>query len=692
MSGKLSLLVNFIGVDKMSGAIRNIMRLGQQGSRSLGELRGESKKLERELAQVRRQLDGAAGDTSDLVRRQRELEEQLERTNRDIEQQRERLAKIGKGRGIQQLGGQISAVGQSATVGLTLPLLAAGYASTQMASEFNASMSNVATLVDTSTESMSLMGKQVLQLSTRVPVQLDQLPPALYDIRSAGTSASDAMSVLEGSAKLAVAGLSTTQEAADVATSSINAFGLKGAEQQRIYDLLFKTVKYGKTTISGLAQGFGAVAGTIANAGVQIDEYLASVAALTTTGLPAAQAHTQLRAVIAGLTRETEQSRAVFQKLGAKDYKDLIAQSGGLVPALNRIRQELGGSDAEMLKLFGSTEALGAVLGLTGGQAEAFSKALDDMRNGANAIDPAVAKQSATDAAQQIENMNKFRTAAIEAGNAILPVMTQVMTVVADVANSFSQLDPGTQSFIIGALGIVAAVGPVIMLIGGLVSIFGTLTVAAAILGVGVGTLAGLLFGIPIAIAVVAGLIWYFWDDIMAAFKTGWSWVENYLKASKERLINLGKALMDGLLLAINPMALGKKLIEMASNGITAFKNFLGIKSPSRVFMALGQFTTEGLAQGIDRGGKRPVRAMKGLAAGVAAAGAFSLTPAAAAGAGQQAAAAAQPGAGGSGAGMTVTINIQQQPGEDATALAERVRIELERLAGQAARSSYSDG
>jgi len=36
MSGKLSLLVNFVGVDKMSGALRNIMRLGQQGSRSLG--------------------------------------------------------------------------------------------------------------------------------------------------------------------------------------------------------------------------------------------------------------------------------------------------------------------------------------------------------------------------------------------------------------------------------------------------------------------------------------------------------------------------------------------------------------------------------------------------------------------------------------------------------------------------------
>jgi len=499
------------------------------------------------------------------------------------------------------------------------------------------------------------------------------------------------MNVLEGSAKLAVTGLSTTQEAADVVTSSINAFGLKGAEQQRIYDLLFKTVKNGKTTISGLAQGFGAVAGTVANAGVQIDEYFASVAALTTTGLPAAQAHTQLRAVIAGLTRDTEQSSAVFRKLGAKDYKDLIQQSGGLVPALGRIKQALGGNDAEMLKLFGSTEALNAVLGLTGEQAKIFNATLSDMRDGANAIDPAFAKQSGTDAARQIMDMNKFRDATIKAGNAILPVMTQVMGVVANVATSFSNLSPGTQSFIIGALGIAAAVGPLLVVIGGLVSIFGTLTIAASILGVGVGTLAGVLFGIPIAIAAVAGLVWYFWDDIMAAFRTGWSWVENYLTASKARLINLGKAMMDGLLLAINPMALGKKLIEMASNGITAFKNFLGIKSPSRVFMALGQFTTEGLAQGIDRGGRRPVGAMKGLAASVAAAGAFTLGPSAAAGRPVASAAPVAAGSAAAGGAFSVTININQQPGEDADALAERVARKIEQLSARAARSSYSD-
>lgn len=691
MSNKLSLLVNFVGVDKMSGALKNIIGLGRKGSASLGALRGESRKLESELRKVRKELSGASGNVTGLIDRERALERQIEETNQAIGQQKAELEQLGKARGIQQLGSKITGVGQSMSLYVTAPIAAAGYASTQMAKDFNASMSNVATLVDTSTESIDGMGKAVLQMSGRVPVALEELPPALYDIRSAGIDASDAMAVLEGSAKLAVAGLSTTGEAADIVTGSINAFGLQGAEQQRVYDLLFKTVKNGKTTISGLAQGFGGVAGTIANAGVEIDEYLASVAALTTTGLPAAQAHTQLRSVISGLTRETGKSRAMFQRLGSKDMKDLIAQSGGLVPALNRIKQELGGNDAEMLQLFGSTEALNAVLGLTGNQAEAFTKTLTDMREGTNAIDPAFAKQAATDQAKQIEDMNKLRTAAIKAGNAILPVMTSIMGVVAGVATAFSELSPGTQQFIIGALAIAAVAGPVVVAIGGMVSIFGTLVSAAAVLGVGVGALAGFIFGIPIAIAVVAGLIWYYWDDISAAFNTGWNYVKNLLAAAPAWLQNIGKMMMEGLLLAINPLALAKKLISVAKNGITAFKKYLGIASPSRVFMAMGQYTTEGLSKGIDRGGRKPVKAMRGLAAGVAAAGAFSLSPAAASGAGQQAASSA-PATAQQGGGINLTLNIYQQAGEDSQAFAERVRREIERMLRQSAGSTYKDG
>ncbi|MEL6752305.1 MAG: phage tail tape measure protein, partial [Pseudomonadota bacterium] len=243
-----------------------------------------------------------------------------------------------------QLGGVV-AVGAALAAGLAAPTMAA--------ERFESQMGNVATLVDTTTESMSAMGREVLDISRRVPVAIGDLTGSLYDVRSAGIPAADAMGVLENSARLAVAGLGTTKQATDLATSSINAFGLEGKAADAVFDQIFTAIKNGKTTVAGLSQGFGAVAGTVANTGTKIDQYLSSVAALTTTGLPAAQAHTQIRAALSGLTRETKQSQKIFKKLGVKSFKDLVKKSGGMVEAFQDIREVVGDSDADLLKLLG---------------------------------------------------------------------------------------------------------------------------------------------------------------------------------------------------------------------------------------------------------------------------------------------------------------------------------------------------
>jgi len=239
---------------------------------------------------------------------------------------------------------KLDKIGQSALI--AGGVMAAGLGlSVKQAADFETGMSNVSTLIDTNVENMDEMNQKVLDISTNVPVAIGDLTSALYDVRSAGISAANSMTVLENSSKLGVAGLGSTKEATDLVTSSLNAFNLKGKEADKVYDNIFKTVKAGKTTISGLAQGFGGVAGTVASAGIKLDEYLASVAALTTTGLPAAEAHTQLKASISGLTRETKESIALFNALGAKNFKDLVQKSGGMVNAFARIKQELKGND-----------------------------------------------------------------------------------------------------------------------------------------------------------------------------------------------------------------------------------------------------------------------------------------------------------------------------------------------------------
>ncbi len=421
---------------------------------------------------------------------------------------------------IEGIAGKATKAGTALSVGVTAPLAGLATASVLAFSTFESGMANVSTLIDTGTENLEAMGKQVLAISRRTPVALQDLTSALYDIRSAGVSATDQFLVLEGAAQLAVAGLGTTKEAVDLVTSSINAFNLQGEEQARIYDVIFKTVKSGKTNIAQLAQGFGAVAGTVASAGVKVDEYMASVAALTTTGLPAAQAHTQLRAVISGLTRETKDSKRLFDHLSAKSFKDLIAKSGGLVPALNLIKTALRGDDAQMLNLFGSTEALNAVLGLTGQQAGTFKSTLNDMRNGAEALGGAFEKQNKKAEATMQRLMNSLQSVAVSVGRILIPALDALIPLLEGAADWWESLSGETQKAIVAFAAAAAALGPVLVVVGNLATVFGTAH-KAVMFAAGWGKYlwmmrASIMAGLVPSLTAAAGSVWAFTVALLA--------------------------------------------------------------------------------------------------------------------------------------------------------------------------------
>lgn len=348
---------------------------------------------------------------------------------------------------IQSLSSNLENIGKVATI-VGGSLTAIGAANLKLAGDFSAGMTNVATLIDTNVENFDAMKEEVLQIAKRTPVALDGLTSALYDIRSAGISANMQFEVLERSAQLGLTGLGSTSEAVDLVTSSLNAFSLKGEEASRVYDTIFKTVKYGKTTISGIAQGFGSVAGTVAASNIKLDDYLAAVAALTTTGQPAAQAHHQLKAAIAGMLRETDDSKKVFNALGVKSFKELIQKSGGMVNAFKAITDCVGGNESAILSLFGSTMAYNAVLGLTTKQNKTYVETLNSMRYGVSLIDEGYQKQYNTEHAIMQRMKNMSQVIGIQLGEALAPAFGKILDFGQLSLNLFDKMSPQMKSFI----------------------------------------------------------------------------------------------------------------------------------------------------------------------------------------------------------------------------------------------------
>ena len=169
------------------------------------------------------------------------------------------------------------------------------------------------------------------------------------------------------------------------------------------------------------------------------------------------------------------------------------------------------------------------------------------------------------------------------------------------------------------------------------------------------------------------------------------------LQALGGRFMEMGRHLLTGLVNGVlgGIPALVAAVMSAGGAVVTAFKNRLGIRSPSRVFAQLGDYTMQGLGIGLGRSARDPLRRMRSAASAITAAGAmaiggsamaaptFDTAPTLAARPTSAAPAAATVPTIGS-----LTIQIMQRPGEDMEALAQRVAELLKNPTGGA---SFSD-
>lgn len=341
--------------------------------------------------------------------------------------------------------------------------------SAKQASDFSASMGNVATIVDTNTESMAAMKNEVLDLATSgLPTSIDDLTASLYDVRSAGVGADQAMSVLNSSARLATAGLSTTAESTNLMTSAVNAFASEGKTAEEISDILFKTVKAGKTNISQLSQAFGATAPIVQSAGVSLADFQAATAALTTVGTPTAQAQNQIRASIVALQKPTAEMTKIMRALGVTSEKELIKKFGGLGGAFQAINDKGTKLRVNLAKAWSSVEAGAAVTSITGATNQAYVKTLDDMTKGANAVNEAFNKQMQESSNQMKVAQNNMKALSITLGAQLLPYINSFIQKMVPVIKSiitWARENPGATKTI---LIITAAVAGFAFLVSGI--------------------------------------------------------------------------------------------------------------------------------------------------------------------------------------------------------------------------------
>ena len=392
-------------------------------------------------------------------------------------------------------------------------LLAAGAASVafgalavRAAADFDKGMREVNTLINFSNDELKMLGGEVRELSKEFGINAVDATKALYSAISAGQEPAEAIEFLGVAAKTSIGGITDLETAVDGLTSIVNAYGMESSETQDVADIMFTTMRRGKTTIGELSDFFFQAAPVSSALGVTFEELSAAITTLTLSGTPTRVAMTQIRSAMVSLAKPTKEMEGLFEAVG---YESGLAamRSDGLVGALNKLQDESGATEVEFIKAVGSIESLAAVMGLTGKNTPAFLDSMAAMEEAGGNVDKAFAIMADSTSQSFAIMTAAMQDAKIEIGENLAPAMEEAAAQATLLSEAVAWLPGWLTTTTIALGGFAGAIG-ISTLAWGQLSKVAIPALTGIKLALGAVTVAGstMAVGIASALVVAAGV------------------------------------------------------------------------------------------------------------------------------------------------------------------------------------------
>lgn len=250
------------------------------------------------------------------------------------------------------------------------------------------------TLSVNSDEAVASLSKLSAELKGQASIT--ELTAAAYDVASAGFGkVADQTKILEAATKGAVGGMSDINTVGNAVTSVLNAYGMSADQATGLVDKFIQTQNDGKIVLAEYATQIGRLAPTAAAAGVGIDELNAAISTITAQGVPVESTFAGLNQALVAILKPTSEAASLAEELGI-DFNEAGLKAHGFGGLLKQVAEATGGSTTQMTQLFGSVEALKAVLPLTNDNLQKFEANLKNQANSAGVADKAFKQMADT--------------------------------------------------------------------------------------------------------------------------------------------------------------------------------------------------------------------------------------------------------------------------------------------------------
>lgn len=400
-------------------------------------------------------------------------------------------------------GSQVQWAGRQLMYNFSIPLGIAGIAATNFALKNEKAMVRVAKVYGDNSEIFNRLAEKELPalqgafeaLSNTFGVQQDQVIQIAGDWAAAGATGLALAKVTESTLKAMVLGEMSATEATEALISIQAQYGQDSEGLIKTLNTLNMVENETGITMQGLIQGLSRAAGVARSAGVDVEHLSAMMAALTPASGSAANAGNALKTILSRVMSPTKEAAEVMGLMGvntkdmawqslngaqriellAKNFEDLSDSQKAVVSSVIASRWQINRFDVLMRDIMN-----------TNGYYQRSLNATADANANAAQAQKELNKVLESNPQRLQQMWTILQNAMADVIQPMIPWIVYLASEIANLATSFSNLDPWLQKFIIFAAAALAIIGPLARYIGAVGVLFGTI-------GTGLKWLAGVV-------------------------------------------------------------------------------------------------------------------------------------------------------------------------------------------------------
>jgi TP901 family phage tail tape measure protein len=461
-----------------------------------------------------------------------------------------------------------------------------GYAVTK-AAEFEQGLSKIKAVSGATGKEMEQLKKLAMDMGASTKYSATEAAQGIEELIKAGVSVEDILGGgLKGALSLASAGSIELAEAAEIASTALNAFRKDGLSVEDAANILAGAANASATDVGELKFALSAASAVASSVGISFEDTATALAVFAQNGIKGQDAGTSLKTALMRLNPTAKEQVGVFKELGiiTKDNSNQFFTSEGKMKSLADIAAILknsmsGLTDQQRLQkmetIFGS-DAIRSANVLFGEGADGVNKMKAAM---SNVTAEEVAAEKSNNFNGQLEKLKgSMETLAISLGESLLPALTDLAKNLEDIVNWFNSLSPTTKKFI--TYGAVLT-----FVITGLTAVVGFLAMGMGALAVAEwAVLAPILLIVAAVIAVIAifALLWMWLKNLYetnktfaAVVDTVWNYIKTAIKIVVDAVLPVIKSLWEQFKNGLSEMwAIVKPIFDMIGDAIMEVVNY----------------------------------------------------------------------------------------------------------------------